>query len=118
MHQKRDLLFSIFEKQLHTCLLLEETEDVLIQKVVETYITSLKTQGFVHPKYLKTLTDDLKEEVLEMYRKKTYGHLELASYRKKHMKKVEPTLKPSKASESFSRVSAPHLRQLKKQKVN
>ena len=118
MRPKRDLLFSIFEKQLHSSMLAEETEEVLVQRVVATYVASLKTQGFVPPKYLQNLTDDLREEVTEMYRKKTYGHMELASYRKKHLQKTEPQLKTNKESEKFSKIEAPHLRQLKKQKAN
>ncbi len=118
MRPKRDLLFSIFEKQLHSSLLMEETEEILVNRVVQTYLTSLKTQGFVPPKFLQDITEDLRAEVLEMYRKKTYGHLELASYRKKHLKKVEPQLKTNKESEKFSKIETPHLRQLKKQKAN
>ncbi len=118
MRAKRDLLFSIFDQQLQNSLLGEDTEGMLVSRVVENYITALKTQGFIPPKFLKMLEDDLKEEVLEMYRKKTYGHLELASYRKKHSKKVEPKAPPAKESESFSKVQFPLLRQSKKQKIN
>jgi hypothetical protein len=116
MRVKRDLLFSIFEQQLQNSLVAEDTESILVKRVVANYIVALKTQGFIPPKFLKVLEDDLCEEVLEMYRKKTYGHLELSSYRKKHAKKAEPKAPPP--SENFSKVQLPLLRQSKKQKIN
>ena len=116
MRLKRDLLFSIFEQQLQNSLVGDDTEALLISRVVENYIGALKTQGFIPPKFMKTLEEDLKEEVLEMYRKKTYGHLELSSYRKKNSKKAEP--KAPKETETFSKVQFPLVRQAKKQKIN
>ncbi len=116
MRLKRDLLFSIFEQQLQNSLVGDDTGDLLINRVVEHYIVALKTQGFIPPKFLKTLEEDLKEEVLEMYRKKTYGHMELASYRKKNSKKTEP--KAPVQTENFAKVQFPLVRQAKKQKIN
>ena len=120
MRSKRDLLFNIFEQQLQNSLVGDDTEQSLIARVVESYIKVLKTQGYVPPKYLKSLEEDLKEEVLEMYRKKTYGHLELSSYRKKHSKKAEPSapVTSTKDNENFSKIQAPLVRQSKKQKMN
>ncbi len=118
MRPKRDLLLSIFEQQLQISLVGEDTEAVLITRVVESYILALKTQGFIPPKFIKILEEDLKEEVQEMYRKKTYGHMELASYRKKHAKKCEPKPPVARDSESFSKIQIPLLRQAKKQKIN
>ncbi len=118
MRLKRDLLLSIFEQQLQNSLVGDDTESVLIGRVVDCYITALKTQGFIPPNFLKVLEEDLKEEVLEMYRKKTYGHLELSSYRKKHAKRTEPKAPLNKEAESFSKVQFPLLRQAKKQKIN
>ena len=118
MRPKRDLLFSIFEQQLQNSLVGDDTESVLINRVVEAYITALKTQGFIPPKFIKALEEDLKEEVLEIYRKKTYGHLELSSYRKKHSKKTEAKAPVAKENENFSKVQFPLLRQAKKQKIN
>ena len=118
MRVKRDLLFSIFDQQLQNSLLGEDTEAMLVSRVVEHYIAALKTQGFIPPKFFKMLEEDLKEEVLEMYRKKTYGHMELASYRKKHSKKIEPKAPAAKENETFSKVQFPLLRQSKKQKIN
>lgn len=118
MRLKRDLLFSIFDQQLQISLVGDDTEAVLVERVVESYIKVLKTQGFVPPKFFKMLEDDLKEEVLEMYRKKTYGHMELSSYRKKHSKKGEPKAPVAKESENFTKVQPPLIRQSKKQKIN
>ena len=118
MRLKRDLLFSIFEQQLQISLVGDDTEALLVDRVVENYMAALKTQGVIPPKFMKVLEDDLKEEVLEMYRKKTYGHLELASYRKKHSQKSAPRPPTPKDSDNFTKVQLPLLRQSKKQKMN
>jgi hypothetical protein len=80
---KLDPLYSIFEQHLFTALVEGETTDDLLVRVVTDYVGHLKASGTVIPhSHLSTLESDLREEVLEMFRKKTYGHFDLTSYRK------------------------------------
>jgi hypothetical protein len=53
----------------------------LVHEVVAEYMAYLMDQGNIPQSFLDQLELDLREEVLEMYRKQTYGHLNLKSFR-------------------------------------
>jgi hypothetical protein len=77
----------------------EET-DAFLARVVEDYIMRLISTGTVIPReVLPMIEHDLREEVLEMLRKKTYGHFSLADFRR--AKANEPT--PTTASSTMPR---------------
>lgn len=83
MHCKLDPLYAIFEQHLYTALVEEETTDEFLVRVVTDYVGRLLSGGTVIPASVRAdLETDLREEVLEMLRKKTYGHFNLASFRK------------------------------------
>ena len=75
-----DVLFEIFKKHLHS--LDPETQGVqdLVYEVVGDYMAYLMKQGNVPHFFLDSMETDLREEVLEIYRKVTYGHMNLKSY--------------------------------------
>ncbi len=77
----KDPLFKIFRKHLE--LLDPETQGVqdLVYEVVGEYMAHLMKQGNIPHHLLDTLETDLREEVLEIYRKVTYGHLNLKDYK-------------------------------------
>lgn len=83
MGSETDLLYSIFEQHLFNALVEEETDDEFLSRVVGDFITRLSQNGGVITReHLPTVESDLREEVLEMLRKKIYGHYNLAAFRK------------------------------------
>lgn len=80
MHNN-DMLYQIFEKQLHDESA-DSSHDGLAIEVVSLYIAALRSQGVVVPTQLREVMEsDLIEEVLEMIRKKTYGFHNIQDYR-------------------------------------
>lgn len=86
MRSQRDPLFNIFEQHLFNALVEEETTEEFLDRVVKDYLCDLKSHGLIPPSQIQVLESDLKEEVLEMLRKKTYGHYSLKEFRKSREK--------------------------------
>lgn len=83
MRFRHDPLYSIFEQHLFTALAEEETTDEFLNRVVADYLNRLTASGTLIPHdHIATIETDLREEVLEMLRKKTYGHFNLSEFRK------------------------------------
>jgi hypothetical protein len=83
MRFDNDPLYLIFEQHLFTALVEEEVLEDFLARVVSDYMSHLRSLGTVVPQQLvATLKQDLHDEVLEMFRKKTYGHYSLAEFRK------------------------------------
>lgn len=80
--RKADPLYKIFEQNLFNALVEDESADELVNRVVEEYLAELAHGGSIPPKSKPELAADLKDEVIEMFRKKTYGHYSLAEYRR------------------------------------
>lgn len=53
----------------------------LIRTVVNIYTLKLMKQGNIPIQFMEDIMADLEAEVLEIYRKKTYGFLTLEEYR-------------------------------------
>ena len=78
-----DPLYFIFEQHLMNALVEDEGSQAFIQRVVEDYILKLRASGSVIPsETLSFIEQDLQDEVLEMLRKKTYGHHNITEFRK------------------------------------
>jgi hypothetical protein len=77
-----DLLFQIFQQHLTNpdCKIVSAKE--FIQKVVRTYLIFLSGLGNIPQGHVEGIVEDLEAEVLEMFRKKTYGYYNLKEYRK------------------------------------
>ncbi len=85
MSSRKDPLFKIFEQHLFNAMVEDETSADFVGRVVQEYIKTLSASGTVPHAHRETLSEDLREEVMEMLRKKTYGHFSLAEFRKKKM---------------------------------
>lgn len=85
---KRDQLFLIFRKHLEQTHNLKETANELILKVTRAYMYFLLTKGNIPFHLTEIMMKEIEAEVLEIYRKKTYGFLTLQDYRQKHYVKA------------------------------
>lgn len=76
-----DLLFQIFQQHLTNpdCKIVSAKD--FIQKVVRTYLIFLSGMGNIPQGQIEGIVEDLEAEVLEMFRKKTYGYYNLKEYR-------------------------------------
>ena len=63
----------------------DESSSDFVERVVQEYIKTLSASGTVPHAHRETLAADLQEEVMEMLRKKTYGHFSLTEFRKKKL---------------------------------
>lgn len=77
-----DPLYSIFEQHLMNALIEEETTEDFVTRVVRDYLGRIGQSGSIPRNFVETIETDLKDEVLEMLRKRTYGHFSLDSFRK------------------------------------
>ncbi|RYG58833.1 hypothetical protein EON80_26470 [bacterium] len=84
MRPGHDLLYTLFEQHLFNALVENETSDEFLARVVAEYIKLLASRGMITHEHRKMIEEDLREEVLEMLRKKTYGHFNLAAFRNAH----------------------------------
>ena len=86
---KKDVLFEIFKKHLDQIDPDSQGVQDLVYEVVGEYMAHLMKKGHIPQPMLDTLETDLREEVLEIYRKVTYGHLNLKSYKDAQKRKVK-----------------------------
>jgi hypothetical protein len=77
-----DRLYCIFEQHLFNALVENESTEEFLAYVVKEYLEEIRSMGTLIPEHARSIEDDLREEVLEMLRKKIYGHYNLAEYRK------------------------------------
>lgn len=77
----KDRLFEIFQKMLLQTHDMNETAPKLIRRVADCYALELLREGEIPLDFVDDVLTDLEAEVLEMYRKTTYGYLCLRSYR-------------------------------------
>ncbi len=96
MKQPLDPLYAIFERYLLNSYLEEESHDEFINKVVGEYISHVQQSGMVPSRLIPNVESELKEEVLEMLRKKIYGHFNLKAFRESQQNDGAPgsTFKP------------------------
>lgn len=85
---KKDILHSIFEKHMMDLSRPHQTQEEMIFDVVAAYIFHLMELGNIPHHVLDLLETDLTEEVTDIYRKKTYGFLNLQEYRNSRVRKT------------------------------
>lgn len=90
-----DPLYLIFEQHLFTALVEDETTDEFLARVVTAYMDRLMAEGVVPRALHESLESDLRDEVLQMFRKKTYGYYNLASFREARGVELAPTTRPA-----------------------
>lgn len=78
---KQDELFAIFKKTLVKIDSSTKTEKDLVHDVVAEYLYYLMRLGNVPHFVLSTIEEDVTEEVVEMYRKTTYGFHSLHEFK-------------------------------------
>jgi hypothetical protein len=76
-----DKLYSLFEQRLSSSDFETSTQEEFIFRVVEDYVLDLIQAAHIPIHHLKTLQEDLEEEVSEMLKKKTYGFFSIKEYR-------------------------------------
>lgn len=90
MTPKRETLYHIFENHLYNTLVEDESKSEFVAAVVRDYLNSLKASGsHVAKEHLLEIEEELSELVIEMLRKKTYGHYSLADFRRSQTQKPQ-----------------------------
>lgn len=84
-----DPLYSIFEQHLMNALIEEETTEDFVSRVVGDYLGRLGQVGSIPTTFVESIETDLRDEVLEMLRKRTYGHFSLDTFRKSQTLRLE-----------------------------
>lgn len=77
-----DLLYLCLDNHLNNYHDENESEEHLINRVIEDFAARLVQRGHIPTQYLDELHRELEEDLLEMLRKKIYGHWDLAHYRR------------------------------------
>ena len=80
--KNRDPLYEIFENHLYSSWFEDESNDQFIFRVVTDYMEHLQEIAFIPITSSELVENDLREEVKLMLLKKTYGHFNLAEFRK------------------------------------
>ncbi|HPI40175.1 MAG TPA: DNA-dependent DNA polymerase [Pseudobdellovibrionaceae bacterium] len=80
--ENKDILISIFENLINDSSFPNENDADFIDRVTFHYLHHLNTKGHIPYIHFHLVKQDILEEVTEIYRKKTYGHFSLKSYRK------------------------------------
>lgn len=91
MRTHSDPLYTIFEQHLFNALVENETTEEFLDRVVQDYLAALCSGGIIPQELRAGIEADLRDEVLEMLRKKTYGHFSLKEFRKAKVGDATPT---------------------------
>ena len=78
MPQSFDPLYEIFDKHLNSGL--RQTDEEIIDAVVQEYLLFLVRQGMAPHTQGSALREDIQLEVRDMLKIKTYGHFDLRHY--------------------------------------
>lgn len=78
---RTDILYQMFIKAVEDPTHLEESSRDLIDRVVDQYMDLLISQGEIPLFAVRDIIEDLRADVTEMFRKKTYGFFSLQEYR-------------------------------------
>ena len=79
-------------------LIEEETTEDFVTRVVHDYLGRLGQAGSIPRNFVESVETDLKDEVLEMLRKKTYGHFSLTTFRKTEKLRLDHSKKAKRSS--------------------
>lgn len=89
----RESLIHIFLSRLEENHLPAENAAELIQRVTREYMLSVLEKSMIPLDFLDEVFEEIESEVLELYRKKTYGFLTLPEYRASQRKGFSRTAK-------------------------
>lgn len=79
----RDQLTECLDKLL-TTLSADENPDVFIDRVAEEYLMVLVRQAHIPLRYLENMKEDVKIEVIDLLRVRSYGFSSLAEFIRSH----------------------------------
>lgn len=83
------MLLKIVETQLKETVNLRERTPDFIRKVVHLYTLQLMKVGTIPLEFMDDVLTDIEAEVVEIYRKKTYGFLTLEEYRRHKFRQAD-----------------------------
>ncbi|MGE0761776.1 MAG: hypothetical protein AB7N80_00720 [Bdellovibrionales bacterium] len=75
----RDQLVDCLEKLL-SCVLGDEDPEIFIDRVAEEYLMALVREAHIPLRYLSTLRDDVRTEVMDLLRIRAYNYPSLKEY--------------------------------------
>lgn len=83
---KNDRLFELMMLRLERADLAEESESDFILNVTAEYMAELMAQGNIPHFLLNVVERDISDELIEIYRKKTYGSVSPKDYRSRKVR--------------------------------
>lgn len=81
-HMNTDKLITLIETQLRETSNMKEKIPDFVNKIVNLYTLQLMDAGNIPLNFMEDVINDIESEVIEIYRKKTYGFLTLEEYRR------------------------------------
>jgi hypothetical protein len=87
-----DPLLALFEDHLNNVVIESESSEDFLEYVVQEYLQQLKLKQFISLPHYKQIEQDLREEVLEMLRKRIYGYYSIDEYRSKARERGEASV--------------------------
>jgi hypothetical protein len=85
----KTMILQIIEEEIKATHNLTETADQFVERVTQLFIEEFKHLKMYAPMGLDVeVIEEIQQEVLDMYRIKTYGHYSLQSYRLSLIQKV------------------------------
>lgn len=82
MNMNTDKLITLIETQLRETSNMKEKIPDFVNKIVNLYTLQLMDAGNIPLNFMEDVINDIEAEVIEIYRKKTYGFLTLEEYRR------------------------------------
>lgn len=91
----KTMILQIIEEELKATHNLSETADQFVEKVSRMFMEEIQHLKMYAPMGLDAdVTEEIQQEVLDIYRMKTYGHYSLQSYRITLLRKLTDKLTP------------------------
>ncbi|HWU44863.1 MAG TPA: hypothetical protein VN132_15530 [Bdellovibrio sp.] len=87
----KDILVQMVTTQLKETVNMREKTSEFIRRIVDLYTLQLMQQGHIPANYFAEITSDIETEVIEIFRKKTYGYLTLEEYRRHSCRQKDDT---------------------------
>lgn len=78
---KKDELFEILKRKIDNSTQGGPGQDEILSETVAEYLERLLLRGHIPAHFVEAIEADLREEATEMYKKKTYGYMDLNSYK-------------------------------------
>ena len=75
-------LVKLIETQLRETNDMKESVPDFVRKIVDLHLLQLSNHGHIPLDFVEEVVSEVESEVIEIYRKKTYGFLSLEEYRR------------------------------------